>query len=91
MEPLTAAEQRQLDQRVNQLQVKQFIHFFGGVVENCFSSCVDEFTTKTISNRESSCISRCVQKSIASQQRLRDRFDEHQAGLMQELQQQSGK
>lgn len=61
------------------------IKAFGGLVEHCFMSCVDDFTSKAISNRESGCINRCVQKWMASQQRISDRFQEHNAQLTAQM------
>jgi import inner membrane translocase subunit TIM9 len=52
-------------------------------VDNCFNSCVDDFTSKALSGRENGCISRCVLKSMAGQQRLSERFAEHNMAAMQ--------
>ncbi|KAH7263231.1 Tim10/DDP family zinc finger-domain-containing protein [Fusarium tricinctum] len=82
---LSAAEQRTLEQRMQKRQVKEFMGAFGGLVEHCFMSCVDDFTSKAISTRESGCINRCVQKWMASQQRISDRFQEHNAQLTAQM------
>lgn len=62
---------------------------FHNMFENCFTACVDDFTSKALSSRENGCISRCVQKTLATQQRLGERFQEHsQTTMMQQQQQQ---
>lgn len=44
-------------------------------------SCVDDFTSKSLSTRETGCITRCVQKQMALSQRLSERFGEHNAAM----------
>ncbi|KAF7562691.1 hypothetical protein G7046_g1425 [Stylonectria norvegica] len=83
---LTTAEQRMLEQRMQKRQVKEFMGAFGGLVEHCFNSCVDDFTSKAISTKESGCLNRCVLKWMATQQRVSDRFQEHNAQLTQQMQ-----
>lgn len=62
-----------------------YLQAFGGLVDHCFTSCVDDFTSKAISSRENGCITRCVQKWVASQQRVSDRFQEHNAQMAQSM------
>ena len=59
---------------------------FGNLVDHCFVSCVDDFSSKALSGRETGCISRCVQKSMATQQRLSERFQEENAKNAQQMQ-----
>ncbi|KAI0123886.1 hypothetical protein BJ170DRAFT_640869 [Xylariales sp. AK1849] len=54
---------------------------FGNLVDHCFVSCIDDFTSKSLSTRETGCITRCVQKQMAQSQRLSERFAEHNAQL----------
>ncbi|KAF4123160.1 mitochondrial import inner membrane translocase subunit TIM9 [Geosmithia morbida] len=69
MDMLSSAEQRTLEQRMQKRQVKEFMGAFGGLVENCFGSCVDDFSSKSLSSRETGCLNRCVLKWMATQQR----------------------
>ncbi|KAL2124008.1 hypothetical protein VTJ04DRAFT_373 [Mycothermus thermophilus] len=87
MEGLTAAESRELEQRLQKRQVKEFMTAFGNLVDSCFSSCVDDFTSRALSNRETGCLSRCVAKSMATQARLGERFAELNAAMTAEMQQ----
>jgi mitochondrial import inner membrane translocase subunit TIM9 len=58
-----------------------YAQFFGNMVDHCFVSCIDDFSSKALSGRESGCITRCVKKSMATQQRLSERFQEHNASM----------
>ncbi|KAH8668374.1 mitochondrial intermembrane space translocase subunit [Xylariales sp. PMI_506] len=81
---LTASEQRELEQRLQKRQMKDFMGIFGNLVDHCFMSCVDDFTSKSLSTRETGCITRCVQKQMAQSQRLSERFAEHNTQLSQQ-------
>ncbi|EFX02717.1 mitochondrial intermembrane space translocase subunit [Grosmannia clavigera kw1407] len=86
MDGLTSAETRELEQRLQKRQVKEFIGLFSNLVDNCFTACVDDFSSKAVSTRETGCITRCVQKTLATQQRLSERFQEHNAEMSQQQQ-----
>lgn len=58
---------------------------FGNLVDHCFSSCVNDFTSKAVSERENGCVSRCVQKYMAGAQRLSERFQEHNADMATQM------
>lgn len=55
---------------------------FSGLVDRCFDSCIDDFTTKSLIARESGCVSRCVSKFMAGSERIGQRFAEQQAQMM---------
>ncbi|KAK6834851.1 mitochondrial import inner membrane translocase subunit TIM9 [Apiospora arundinis] len=78
---LNATESRELEQRLQKRQMKEFIGLFSNLVDHCFMSCVDDFTSKSLSTRETGCITRCVQKQMALSQRLSERFAEHNAAM----------
>ncbi|KAI3398491.1 hypothetical protein diail_9173 [Diaporthe ilicicola] len=82
---LNANEQRELEQRMQKRQVKEFVGLFGSLVDNCFMSCVDDFTSKAVSSRENGCVARCVQKTMATQARLAERFQEHNAEMSNKM------
>lgn len=54
---------------------------FGNLVDHCFMSCIDDFSSKAVSTRETGCVTRCVQKNMAMAQRLGERFQEHNAEM----------
>ncbi|KAJ4391455.1 protein transporter tim9 [Gnomoniopsis sp. IMI 355080] len=78
---LSQAEQRELEQRMQKRQVKEFVGLFGNLVDHCFSSCVNDFTSKAVTERENGCVTRCVQKYMSTGQRLAERFQEHNADM----------
>ncbi|KAH8600945.1 Tim10/DDP family zinc finger-domain-containing protein [Bisporella sp. PMI_857] len=83
MDRLSNAEQRELETRMQQKQMKEFMNVFSGLVNHCFDACVDDFTTKSLVQRETGCVSRCVQKFMAGSERIGQRFQEEQAKMMQ--------
>ena len=54
-------------------------------MDHCFTSCIDDFTSKSLSSRESACIARCVQKSQATSMRLSERFQENNAAMSEKM------
>ena len=81
MEGLSQSEMRELEQRMQKRQVKEFMNVFGNLVDHCFMSCVDDFTTKSLNSRETACVTRCVQKQMSLTQRLSERFQEQNQAM----------
>jgi len=79
---LSAAEQREFQQRMERKQMKEFMGMFSSLVDRCFDHCIDDFTTKSLIAREQGCVSRCVQKFMAGSERIGQRFAEQQAQMM---------
>ncbi|OBT85453.1 hypothetical protein VE02_06164 [Pseudogymnoascus sp. 03VT05] len=79
---LNASEQREFQARMERKQMKEFMNMFSGLVDRCFDSCIDDFTTKSLISRESGCVNRCVQKFMAGSERIGQRFSEQQAQMM---------
>jgi mitochondrial import inner membrane translocase subunit TIM9 len=46
------------------------------MVQNCFESCIDDFSTKSLGSREEACLGKCFEKVNAGQQRVGMRFQE---------------
>ncbi|KAL4946043.1 hypothetical protein BDV06DRAFT_168318 [Aspergillus oleicola] len=86
MEPLTAAEQRTFESRMESKQMKSFMTMYSKLVQKCFDDCVNDFTTKSLINREESCVMRCVDKHLKGSARLNERFQEQNAAMMQSQQ-----
>ncbi|KFY23246.1 hypothetical protein V493_05982 [Pseudogymnoascus sp. VKM F-4281 (FW-2241)] len=79
---LNASEQREFQARMERKQMKEFMNMFSGLVDRCFDSCIDDFTTKSLITRETGCVNRCVQKFMAGSERIGQRFSEQQAQMM---------
>lgn len=56
---------------------------FNNMVDGCFAPCVDDFTSKALSGRETGCLTRCVAKNFAATGRLSERFGELSAAMQQ--------
>jgi import inner membrane translocase subunit TIM9 len=87
MDGLTQAESRELEQRLQKRQVKEFMGMFSNMVDGCFAPCIDDFTSKALSGRETGCLTRCVQKSMAATARLSERFQENNAAMTAQMEQ----
>ncbi|KAM0751673.1 mitochondrial import inner membrane translocase subunit TIM9 [Meredithblackwellia eburnea MCA 4105] len=79
MNPATAAAFEQLMQ---QKQMKDFMSLYQNLVERCFTSCCNDFTSKALSSKEESCITSCSDKFLKHSERVGLRFAEQNAELM---------
>uniref|UniRef100_A0A915Q773 Aminotransferase class I/classII domain-containing protein n=1 Tax=Setaria digitata TaxID=48799 RepID=A0A915Q773_9BILA len=57
---------------------KDFLTQYNAVAEQCFISCITDFTTRTVNNAEDQCCSNCLDKFLKMTQRMSLRFQEHQ-------------
>lgn len=62
--------------------MRDMLQLYSGLVERCFTSCVNDFTSKTLSTKEDECISRCADKFLAHSSRVGLRFSEQNAGAL---------
>ncbi|KAJ4290615.1 protein transporter tim9 [Kalmusia sp. IMI 367209] len=76
MDSLNPTEQRELQNRMEKKQMKEFM-------TQCFDNCVNGFESKSLTSREEGCIMRCVDKHMKGSQRLGDRFQEQNAAMAQ--------
>jgi len=84
MDGLNAAEQRELNSRMEIKQMKEFMNMYTKLVQRCFDHCVNDFTTKSLVSREEGCVMRCVDKYLKATERLGQRFQEQNAAMMQQ-------
>ncbi|PWY91320.1 mitochondrial intermembrane space translocase subunit Tim9 [Aspergillus sclerotioniger CBS 115572] len=82
MEGLNASEQRELANRMERKQMKEFMSMYSKLVQRCFDDCINDFTTKSLINREEGCVLRCVDKYMKATGRLNERFQEQNAAMM---------
>ncbi|MCJ1327542.1 protein transporter tim9 [Thelotrema lepadinum] len=80
---LTPQEQRELESRMEKKQMKDFMNTYSNLVQRCFDDCVNDFTSKTLHQREEGCVMRCVDKFMKGTERLGQRFQEQNAAMMQ--------
>ncbi len=58
--------------------IRDFFKQYNIVTEQCYMSCIRDFTTRTISDREDKCVGNCLDKYLKMTQRLSTRFQEYQ-------------
>ncbi|CAL8575611.1 protein transporter tim9 [Xanthoria parietina] len=83
MEALNANEQREFQNIYERKQLKDFMTVYSRLIQNCFESCVNDFTSKTLASREQGCVMRCVDKHQKAAERVQLRFTEQNVALMQ--------
>lgn len=59
------------------------LQMYSKMVQRCFDDCINDFTTKSLINREEQCVMRCVDKHLKGSARLQERFQEQNAAMMQ--------
>ncbi|CAI7675949.1 hypothetical protein N7533_002118 [Penicillium manginii] len=84
MDGLNQTEQREFASRMERKQMKEFMTMYSKMVQRCFDDCVNDFTTKSLINREEQCVLRCVDKQLKGSARLNERFQEQNAAMMQQ-------
>ncbi|KAL7272677.1 protein transporter tim9 [Rhizina undulata] len=85
MDSLTPAEQREFQQVVERRQMKDFMQMYSNLVQSrCFDDCINDFTSKAVSTKEETCVSRCVDKFLKTSERLGQRFAEQNQAMMQQ-------
>ncbi|PSN66552.1 hypothetical protein BS50DRAFT_601395 [Corynespora cassiicola Philippines] len=84
MDSLTQSEQRELQNRMEKKQMKEFMNMYSNLVQTCFNDCINGFESKSLTSREESCVMRCVDKHMKGSQRLGDRFQEQNAAMAQQ-------
>lgn len=87
---LSSGEQQAMQRLIEQKQMKDFMRLYTGLVERCFDSCCNDFTSKALSSKEQTCVENCTQKWLKHSERVGARFQEENAKMMQQQQQQQG-
>ncbi|GAA5912457.1 hypothetical protein JCM5296_004401 [Sporobolomyces johnsonii] len=81
MNPATAAA---FEGMMQQKQMKDFMQLYQNLVERCFTSCCNDFTSKALSSKEEYCVNTCADKFLKHS----ERFGEANAEMMARAQQQ---
>jgi len=66
----------QLDSVLNELQMKDMVRMYNGLVERCFNGCVKDFTTRSVDDKEELCVIRCTDKFLKHSARVARVFAE---------------
>ncbi|KAA1073533.1 hypothetical protein PTTG_08469 [Puccinia triticina 1-1 BBBD Race 1] len=80
---LSSQDSAQLNRLIEQKQMKDFLKLYSSLVERCFTSCCQDFTSRALSSKEESCVNNCADKFLKHSERVGARFSEHNAEMMQ--------
>ncbi|KAK2744813.1 protein transporter tim9 [Myotisia sp. PD_48] len=83
MDSLTQSEQQELAKRIERNQLKEVMNAYSNIVQRCFEDCIFDFTTKSMTPRETGCVNRCFDKFIKASERVAIRFQEQNAAMSQ--------
>lgn len=61
-------------------QMRDLMGLYSGLVERCFTSCSNDFTSKVLSSKEDECLRNCADKFLNHSNRVGLRFSEMNAG-----------
>ena len=76
MDQLNSREQQEFQQLVEKKQMKDFMRLYSSLVQRCFADCVNDFTSKTLTSKEETCLVRCSEKFLKHSERVGQRFQE---------------
>jgi len=57
-----AAEQAHMTKVIEKKQMQDFMRMYSNLVERCFTSCCNDFTSKALSSKEEQCMMNCADK-----------------------------
>lgn len=83
MDQLNPREQQEFSQIVERKQMKDFMRLYSSLVERCFSDCVNDMTSNSLTGKEQDCVLKCSEKFLKHSERIGQRFQEMNAKLMQ--------
>ncbi|TFK74778.1 mitochondrial import inner membrane translocase subunit TIM9 [Pluteus cervinus] len=84
-----SAEQAHMTKVIEQRQMQDFLRMYSNLVERCFNTCCNDFTSKALSSKEETCVNNCTDKFIKHSERIGARFAEINAEMMNASQSQS--
>ncbi|GBE84899.1 Mitochondrial import inner membrane translocase subunit TIM9 [Sparassis crispa] len=79
---MNAAEQAHMSKVIEKKQMQDFLRMYSNLVERCFNSCCNDFTSKALSSKEEQCVNNCTDKFLKHSERVGARFAEHNAEAM---------
>ncbi|KAG6377228.1 Tim10/DDP family zinc finger protein [Boletus reticuloceps] len=77
-----AAEQAHMTKVIERKQMQDFMRLYSGLVERCFNSCCNDFTSKALASKEEQCVLNCADKFLKHSERVGQRFAELNAEAM---------
>ncbi|KAJ7109696.1 Tim10/DDP family zinc finger protein [Mycena crocata] len=77
---LSSSEQAHVNKLIEKRQFQGFLTMYGKLAEKCFNTCVNDFTSKSLSSKEEGCVNNCTEKFMKHSERVSARFAELNAG-----------
>ncbi|KAG8462696.1 hypothetical protein KFE25_004672 [Diacronema lutheri] len=75
---------------LEEMQMRDSLRTFNGLVERCFTDCVTGFRSKSLTDGEDKCVTACAEKFFNHARRVGQRFGElsqkQQEDLMKRMQ-----
>lgn len=71
-------------------EIKEFLSTYNKITEQCFGDCVNDFSKRTLTGKESDCSTNCLYKYLKSKARIAQRFEEFQIQQNEALAAQTG-
>lgn len=59
-----------MNQLQNIQQLREFLSVYNTLTERCFSSCIRDYNSNTLTGDESSCVNRCIEKQMLVNRRF---------------------
>ncbi|KAI7868448.1 mitochondrial import inner membrane translocase subunit TIM9 [Spinellus fusiger] len=56
--------------------MKDFLRLYSNLVQRCFDDCANDFTSKTLTEKENQCVNKCADKFLKHSERVGARFAE---------------
>ncbi|CAB4379331.1 hypothetical protein RhiirA5_354245 [Rhizophagus irregularis] len=84
------AERAHILKLLEQKQMRDFMKFYSNLVDRCFNDCINDFTSKTLTTKEETCIQRCTDKFLKHNERVGQRFAEYNQNMAAQAQQNLG-
>jgi len=79
---MNSAEQAQMGKIIEKKQMQDFMRLYSNLVERCFTSCCNDFTSKALGSKEEQCVLNCADKFLKHSERVGARFAELNAEAM---------
>mmetsp|Transcript_7607 Transcript_7607/g.11521 ORF Transcript_7607/g.11521 Transcript_7607/m.11521 type:complete len:102 (+) Transcript_7607:78-383(+) len=73
---MTKREEKEVQDMMQDMMFQEMQDMYISLIDRCFSKCVNNFRSRKVQSAEKECLSNCVAKSIAHNQRVQMRFAE---------------
>ncbi|KIY71541.1 hypothetical protein CYLTODRAFT_435187 [Cylindrobasidium torrendii FP15055 ss-10] len=80
---MNQAEQAHMTKVIEKKQMQDFLKMYSNIVEKCFSTCCNDFTSKALTSKEDTCVTNCAEKWLKHSERIGTRFAELNAEMME--------